>query len=164
VARISLTGQPGYRIYGPADQKARWISELEAAGARQATGEEARLVRIENGKPRYGDDIRETSLPQETQQMHAVSFSKGCYLGQEIVERIRAQGRVNRKLVRIEVETSEPLAPGTKLTAQGAEAGEVTSSVFSPRAGKVVALAYVRSQFAGSGTGLEAGQVAAVVA
>jgi folate-binding protein YgfZ len=109
-------------------------------------------VRIENGKPRYGDDIRETSLPQETQQMHAVSFSKGCYLGQEIVERIRAQGRVNRKLVRDGGrETSEPLAPGAKLTAQGAEAGEVTSSVFSPRAGKVVALAYVRSQFAEPG-------------
>jgi aminomethyltransferase len=164
VARVSLTGQPGYRVYGPADRKAQWISELEAAGARPATGEDARLVRIENGKPRFGDDIRETSLPQETQQMHAVSFSKGCYLGQEIVERIRAQGRVNRKLVRVEVETSSALAPGAKLTAQGAEAGEVTSSVFSPRAGKVVALAYVRSQFADPGTGLEAGQVAAVVA
>ncbi len=164
VARVSLTGQPGYRVYGPADRRERWISGLEAAGTRPATGEDARLVRIENGKPRYGEDIRETSLPQETQQMHAVSFSKGCYLGQEIVERIRAQGRVNRKLVRMEVETSEPLPPGAKLTAQGAEAGEVTSSVFSPRAGKVVALAYVRSQFADPGTGLEAGQVAVVVA
>ena len=163
VARISLTGQPGYRVYGPAERKAGWIFQLEAAGARAATDEDARLVRIENGKPRYGDDIRETSLPQEAQQMHAVSFSKGCYLGQEIVERIRAQGRVNRKLVRIEVQASEPLAPGTKLAAQGAEAGEVTSSVFSPRAGKVAALAYVRSQFAGPGTALEAGQAAAVV-
>ena len=66
------------------------------------------MVRIENGKPRYGEDIRETSLPQETQQMHAVSFTKGCYLGQEIVERIRAQGQVNKKLVRMELEGAEP--------------------------------------------------------
>jgi aminomethyltransferase len=163
VARVSLTGQPGYRLYGPADRKAQWVAQLQAAGVVPATDEDARVVRIENGKPRYGDDIRETSLPQETQQMHAVSFAKGCYLGQEIVERIRAQGRVNRKLVRVEVQASEPLAPGTKLMAQRSEAGEVTSSVFSPRAGKVVALAYVRSQFAEPGTVLEAGQTSAVV-
>lgn len=96
--------------------------------------------------------------------MHAVSFSKGCYLGQEIVERIRAQGRVNWKLARVEVDASEPLAAGTKLTAQGVEAGEVTSSVLSPDAGKVVGLAYIRSKFADPGTALEAGPAAAVVA
>jgi aminomethyltransferase len=163
VARVSLTGQPGYRLYGPADQRPEWISQLASAGAPPATDEDARLVRIENGKPRYGDDIRDTSLPQETGQLHAVSFSKGCYLGQEIVERIRSQGRVNWKLVRVEIAASEPLAPGARLTAQGAEAGEITSSVFSPRAGKVVALAYVRSQFAEPGTALDAGQAAALV-
>jgi aminomethyltransferase len=101
------------------------------------------VVRIENGKPRYGEDIRETSLPQETQQMHAVSFTKGCYLGQEIVERIRAQGHVNKKLVRLEIDGSEPAAPGAKLMVDGQEA-EITSSVYSPHFGKVIALAYVR--------------------
>jgi aminomethyltransferase len=164
VARVTLTGQPGYRLYGPIERRAGWISQLNAAGVPPATGEDARQVRIENGKPRFGDDIRETSLPQETQQMHAVSFSKGCYLGQEIVERIRAQGRVNWKLARVEVDASEPLAAGTKLTAQGVEAGEVTSSVLSPDAGKVVGLAYIRSKFADPGTALEAGPAAAVVA
>jgi folate-binding protein YgfZ len=74
---------------------------------------------IENGKRRYGEDIRETSLPQETQQMHAVSFNKGCYLGQEIVERIRAQGRVNRKLMRVVLEGAEAPAAGTKTTEAG---------------------------------------------
>jgi len=163
VVRVSLTGQPGYRLYGPAGRRPEWISQLEAAGARAATGDDARLVRIENGKPRYGDDIRDTSLPQETGQLHAVSFTKGCYLGQEIVERIRSQGRVNRKLVRVEIEASTPVAPGLKLTAQGAEAGEITSWVFSPRAAKVVALASVRSQFAEPGTVLDAGPAAVVV-
>jgi tRNA-modifying protein YgfZ len=163
VALVSLTGQPGFRLYCPLDRRASLISQLEAAGARAATDLDARLVRIENGKPRYGEDILETSLPQETGQMQAVSFSKGCYLGQEIVERIRAQGRVNWKLVRVEIEGPDPPEPGAKLTAQGVEAGEVTSSVFSPRAGKVVAIARVRASHSEPGTGLAAGERAALV-
>jgi folate-binding protein YgfZ len=158
-APFSLTGQPGYRIYCDAARKLEVIAQLEAAGARPATEEDARVVRIENGKPRYGEDIRETSLIQETQQLHAVSFVKGCYIGQEIVERVRAQGHVNKKLVRLELEAAEPVAPGTKVTAGGAEAGEVTSSVYSPAAGKGIALAIVRTQFAEPGTVLDGARV-----
>jgi aminomethyltransferase len=66
--------------------------------------------------------------------MHAVSFTKGCYLGQEIVERIRARGHVNRKLERLEL--SDGQAP---------EGAEITSSVVSPETGKTIALAYVRA-------------------
>jgi folate-binding protein YgfZ len=159
IAPFSLTGQPGYRIYCEPDRKPEIIAQLEAAGAVPATEEDARVVRIENGKPRYGEDIRDTSLIQETQQLHAVSFTKGCYIGQEIVERVRAQGHVNKKLVRVELEAAEPVAPGTKLTAAGAEAGEVTSSVYSPAAGKVIALAIVRTQFAEPGTALDSAKV-----
>ncbi len=147
---ISVTGQPGFRIYCAKEEMGGRIAELETAGARPATLEDARTVRIENGKPRYGEDIRETSLPQETEQMQAVSFTKGCYLGQEIVERIRAHGHVNKKLVRLEFEGSDPLKSGTKLRNDGGEAGEVTSSVYSPEVGKVVALAIVRAQYIGS--------------
>ena len=102
------------------------------------------MVRIENGKPLYGEDIRDTTLPQETQQMQAVSFTKGCYLGQEIVERIRAQGRVNKKLERLELDGVEPPAAGTKLTVEGRDA-EITSAVYSPHFAKVIAMAYVRT-------------------
>jgi folate-binding protein YgfZ len=143
VAAVTVTGQAGVRIFCPAEQTADLVQRLETAGAVAASVEDARLVRIENGKPRYGEDIRETSLPQETQQMHAVSFNKGCYLGQEIVERIRAQGRVNKKLMRVVLEGGEVPAAGTKTTVDGAEA-EVTSAVVSPASGEVVALAYVR--------------------
>jgi aminomethyltransferase len=163
VARVSLTGQPGFRLYGPPERRAEWVSQLEAAGAHPATDEDARRVRIENGKPRCGEDILDTALPQETGQLHGVSFNKGCYLGQEIVERIRTQGRVNWRLVRVEIEASTPVARGLKLTAKGEEAGEVTSWVFSPRTAKVVALARVRSQFAEPGMALNAGQAAAKV-
>jgi folate-binding protein YgfZ len=144
VAPFTVTGQPGYRIYFPAEAKASLVRQVEALGAIPATGDDARTVRIENGKPLYGEDIRDTTLPQETQQMQAVSFSKGCYLGQEIVERIRAQGRVNKKLERLELEGAEPPAPGTKLTVEGRDA-EITSAIYSPHFGKVIALAYVRA-------------------
>jgi len=145
VAAVTVTGQPGVRIFAPAEKAASLVRQLEAAGAVAATPEEARLARIENGKPRYGEEIRDTSLPQETQQMHAVSFNKGCYLGQEIVERIRAQGRVNKKLTRVTLEGSEPPASGTKTTVDGAEA-EIMSAIMSPESGGVVALAYVRQK------------------
>ena len=159
VVNLSVTGQPGFRIFCPVDR----TPDLACAGAKPAAESDIRMVRIENGLPRYGEDIRETSLPQETQQMQAVSFTKGCYIGQEIVERIRAQGHVNKKLVRLQVRSSTPPDPGTKLTADGKEAGEITSSVYSPESGQVVALAYVRTPNAEPGTILRAGEYEAQV-
>jgi folate-binding protein YgfZ len=144
VGPFTVTGQPGYRIYCPAESKPALIAQLESLGAHAATADDARVVRIENGKPLYGEDIRDTTLPQETQQMQAISFTKGCYLGQEIVERIRAQGRVNKKLERLELEGTDPPAPGTKLQVEGRDA-EVTSAIYSPHFGKIIALAYVRT-------------------
>ena len=156
VERVSQTGGQGFRIFMPTAARAGWIARLESAGAIPATPDEAHTVRLEHGKPRYGEDIFDTTLPQETRQMHAVHFAKGCYLGQEIVERIRSRGHVNRLLVKLEVEGEDPLAIGTKVSADTAEAGEITSSAFSPALGKVVALAYVRAQYAADGTALEA--------
>jgi folate-binding protein YgfZ len=163
VARVSDTGETGFRIFMPAETKSAWIARLESAGANYANPEESRTVRLEHGKPRYGEDIFDTTLPQETRQMHAVHFAKGCYIGQEIVERIRSRGRVNRLLVKLEVEGEAPLPGGTKVTAGTAEAGEITSSAFSPALGASVALAYVRAQYAADATLLQAGGRAAVV-
>ena len=154
VAAVTVTGQPGFRIYCPAAVREELAARLQSAGAHAATDDDARVVRIENGRPRYGEDIRETSLPQETRQMHAISFNKGCYLGQEIVERIRAQGHVNKVLSRVELETSDPPAPGAKLHADAADAGEITSSIYSPAARKAIALAYIRTPFAEAGRAL----------
>jgi tRNA-modifying protein YgfZ len=147
---ITLTGQPGYRIYCAADE---FEAVVKSLGLPAASEEDARTIRIENGKPRFGEDIRETNLVQETQQMHAVSFNKGCYLGQEIVERVRAMGHVNKKLVKIEIEGEGPPS-----------ASEITSWVYSPAAGKVVALAYLKTPQAEPGTVLEIdGRAARVV-
>ena len=159
VARSSVTGQPGFRIFGP---KERQIPAF-ADSVTLASEADIRLARIENGVPRFGEDIRATMLPQETGQMHAVSFQKGCYIGQEIVERIRAQGHVNRKLARLKIDAETASAPGTKLAAEGKEAGEITSAAFSPETGGVAALAYVRMAYAAPGVMLDAGGAAARV-
>src|SRR5580698_5341168 len=144
VAAISAAGVNGIRIYGPAARKEETLSQLEGAGAILASVEDAEAARIENFVPKYGCEITEHTLPQETQQMHAVHFQKGCYLGQEIVERIRSRGHVNRLLMgfRIESEATPP-APGTKLMLEGQAAGEVTSSAATP--GAIFGLAYVRT-------------------
>jgi len=150
VAAISSTGPHGVRIYGPTRHKEEAIATIEGAGAIAASEEDAETVRIENFVPRYGCDITEHTLPQETQQMHALHFQKGCYLGQEIVERIRSRGHVNRLLMGFRIESSTtPPPPGTKLMLEGQPAGEVTSSAAAN--GAVFGLAYVRTQWAKSG-------------
>ena len=150
VARLDLSGVQGYVAYIPPKRRETLIRELEQAGAVAASPEDARIVRIEQGKPRYGEDVSERHLPQETQALYAVHFSKGCYLGQEIVERLRSRGRIKRMLVRLEIETQVPPPPGT--TCGG---GQITSAVFSPASGKVVALAYVEASLAAPHTVLE---------
>jgi aminomethyltransferase len=140
VARVDSTGSSGFFIFAPAAEKPALISRLEAAGAEPADAEAARVVRLEHGKPRYGEDISERFLAQEANQPQALHFSKGCYLGQEIVERVRSRGQIHRVLMPLILERKEPPAPGTKLE----DATEITSAAYSPAMDKVVALAYVR--------------------
>jgi folate-binding Fe-S cluster repair protein YgfZ len=95
--------------------------------------------------------------------MHALHFSKGCYLGQEIVERVRSRGHVNRLLAQMRVEASEPPMPGARILAGGKEAGEITSSAFSPALERTVALGYVRAEFAAIGSELEVAGAATTI-
>ena len=148
-ARLTFTGEPGLRYFIPRDQKAELIAQLEKADT-----EAARVVRMEHAKPRYGEDITEAHLAQETQQMHALSFSKGCYLGQEIVERVRSRGLVHRLLVGLNINTQNIPAPGTPVAASGNEIGKLTSVALSPALGTCVAMAYVRREQADPGTKL----------
>jgi folate-binding protein YgfZ len=150
VAAISSTGSYGIRINGSVRHKDEAAAMIEGAGAIAASDEDAETVRIENFVPRYGCEITEHTLPQETQQMHALHFQKGCYLGQEIVERIRSRGHVNRLLMGFRIESENTPPPvGAKLMLEGQPAGEVTSSAAADSA--VFGLAYVRTQWAKSG-------------
>jgi aminomethyltransferase len=150
---ISFTGARGFRIYGAAPD-----------GLPVATMEDAEAARIMHFKPRYGRDITDRSLPQETQQMKtAVHFQKGCYLGQEIVERVRSRGHVNRVLMGFTGEADTAPAADAKVVYGGKEDGDVTSTAVVD--GKLYGLAIVRSQIAKPGTlvGIE-GRPATLVA
>ena len=161
VLRTATTGPVGWMVILPVAEKQALIDLL--AGVPQADAEAARAVRIENGKPRYGEEITERFLLQETGVMRAVNFSKGCYLGQEIVERVRSRGQVHRHLMPVRIDGALAAGVGTKLTANGKELAEVVSAVFSPGLNKVVAMAYVRTDAAKPGFELHAGESRAVV-
>jgi len=160
VARVSSTGSSGYFMFLPPAKK---LALIDALNIPQATPDEARTVRIEHGKPRYGEEITERYLVQETAQLNAVSFSKGCYLGQEIVERVRSRARIHRVLRRLAIDILEPPLAGTKLKSGNADSAEIASAVYSPALGKVAALAYVRTQFAEPGTEMLLGNARVVV-
>lgn len=155
LVRTALSGQ-GIWIFAPAERLPElWESLVEAAralGGRAAGFAALEVARIEAGVPLYGVDIEDSNIPQETSQLRAISFTKGCYIGQEIVERVRSRGHVNRMLVGLVAQGIAPLPAGAKVYAGGNEIGRVTSAVFSPALGKHIALAYVRRKFSEPGT------------
>jgi folate-binding protein YgfZ len=110
-----------------------------------ATLEDARVVRIENGVPRYGEEITEAHLVQETGLMARVHSNKGCYIGQEIVERVRSRGQLHRSLRALRVTGTAVPAAGEKVLSGEKEAGEIASAVFSNRFQEIRALAWLRS-------------------
>jgi tRNA-modifying protein YgfZ len=144
VVKTSFTGQPGYWILvSPLD--APIVREaILGAGAAELTFEQADALRITHGKPRYGVDFSDAHLVQETQLMHAVHFQKGCYLGQEIVERVRSRGQVHRRLMALRVAGDAPIAPHTKVMAGDKEAGEITSA--TPVGDETAAIGILRAE------------------
>jgi len=163
VAHVSFTGAPGVRCFAPASEKPRLIDLFQSAGAVEAGLDAARVVRLEHFKPRYGEDIFHTTLSQETQQHHALNFNKGCYIGQEIVERVRSRGLVHRLLTGVEIESNQVPEPETRLFHGEENVGKMTSAAFSPALGKVVGMAYVRRALAEPGTALTVNGHPAVV-
>ena len=163
VCRLSATGQEGFWIITPWLSALKSPARVEQGGAAAADAEAFNTVRIENGRPRYGEDITERFLSQETNQDRALHFSKGCYLGQEIVERVRSRAQIHRRLRPVTIDTADVPAPGTKLARGGSPVAEITSAAFSPALGKVAALAYVRTDAERPGTELNLGDVTATV-
>jgi len=138
---------------------------LRTAGGTPVSADAVELLRIASGIPRYGQDIRERDLPQETEQDRALNFNKGCYIGQEIVERIRSRGNVHRKFTGFEIHGALP-APGAKIQVDGKDAGEITSVASLPLGGSLrpVALGYIRREWAIPGKSVRAGESDATVA
>ena len=115
-------------------------------------------LRLEAGVPWFGADFDEHQIPHEAalENTH-ISYTKGCYTGQEIVERVRSRGHVNRRRTGLLFSSAEPPAPGALLTAGEAEAGHVTSAAFSPLAGKPIGMGYLRREHTQPGSALQCG-------
>lgn len=112
-------------------------------------------LRIEAATPRWGADMDESTIPNEAGlERRVISYDKGCYVGQETIARIKTYGHVNRRLVQLACVEDSALARGDKILADGREVGQVTSTAFSPRLGKPLALGYVRREFAMAGVKL----------
>jgi folate-binding protein YgfZ len=139
---------------------------LIVAAAKSAGAAAVELLRIAAGIPRYGQDIRERDLPPETGQDRALHFSKGCYVGQEIVERIRSRGAVHRQFVGFEIKASSLPVVGTKIQVEGKDVGEITSvaSLPSTNGERSVALGYIRREVGTPGKQVYAGDTELTVA
>ena len=154
-----------YEIWpAPQDAYKTWQALL-AAGATPVGSEVLEMQRIASGVPLYGVDIRERDLPQETEQMRALNFNKGCYVGQEIVERIRSRGNVHRKFTGLLVEGAAAIVAGAKIISNEKEVGEVTSvaTLPTPSGERTVALGYIRREVGVPGRAVTIGTAKATV-
>ncbi len=158
VAAFGWSGEAALQLLLPRAAEAAAREALLVAGRAEGlvlAGPEAlEILRIEAGRPRLGAELEEDVLPAEARLEGAISTRKGCYTGQEVVERMRSRGQVGHLLVGLRPEGALPAA-GAKLFAAGAAVGELTSACHSPRAG-AIALGFVRRACASPGTELEA--------
>ena len=160
---LSIEGFPATLVHGP-EEKPGWFeiwlplaaapqlwSSLVKAGGQPVGAEALEMWRVLHGIPTYGQDIRDRDLPQETEQMQALNFTKGCYIGQEIVERIRSRGQVHRKFVGFIFDGNVP-ATG-KYESDGRALAEITSIARIPVSGgeKRIGLGYVRREAVAAG-------------
>ena len=162
VIHHSLYGFPGAELLvARKDLAGAWRAAEAAVRAHRGApiGYRAlNALRLEAGIPWFGVDFGEHQIPHEAglESTH-ISFTKGCYTGQEIVERVRSRGHVNRRLTGLRFDATEPPQPGAKLAANGAEAGHVTSADFSLLIGKPIGMGYVRREYNQLGTILQCG-------
>ncbi|HEX6648644.1 MAG TPA: glycine cleavage T C-terminal barrel domain-containing protein, partial [Pyrinomonadaceae bacterium] len=133
-------------------RKAELQQALEDAGA-QAIGEDTfEILRVEAGIARFGIDMDETNVIPETNLDDAISYTKGCYVGQEIIVRIKHRGHPAKKLTGLRFETDQQIEPGAVIrSTENQEIGRVTSAVISPRLGSI-GLGYVRYEHLVAGT------------
>ncbi|MCC6262232.1 MAG: hypothetical protein IT169_01545 [Bryobacterales bacterium] len=158
VARNAATGLPGFRVWTPISSLADWVERLGAAGIPPAAPEEARCVRIENGKPRFGEEITIRFLGPEINLPGVIATGKGCYLGQEVVERVRSRNLLTRALAPVTMPEHTRIAAGAKLLAGDKRVGEVLSVACSPRNGVLRGIAIIALPSASPGTTLQCGQ------
>jgi len=154
IAIRDRTGQSGYDMIIPNHEaEAVWQGFL-LKGVTPVGQDALEILRLEAGYPRYGIDVDETTIILEAGYKDAISFTKGCYLGQEVVARATHIGRVNKNLIQFQTDSDHVPGPKSKLQVGDKEAGYVTSAAFSPGLKAVVGLGYAQRDFAKEGTKL----------
>lgn len=153
--RASHTGADGVDLVVKADKAVSLWDALQSAGARPVGYEALEILRIEAGLAHYGADMDETNIITEAALDDAVSYTKGCYVGQEIIARIKYRGHVAKKLTGVAFEQAVKVAVGaTAHSEDGKEVGRVTSVTYSPHLGRTIALAYLKYDYLAPGTSL----------
>ena len=164
--RDDACGVPGFDVYVPAQAGPSLRDALISAGGIEASAETMEVLRIESGRPRFGIDMTTDTIPLEAGiEDRAISFTKGCYVGQEVIIRVmhRGHGRVARRLVRLVLQEGAAPSPGDKVFAGNQQIGEITSAVESPKAGAPLAMAYVHRDHSAAGTELTVNSSKAIV-
>jgi folate-binding protein YgfZ len=166
VVRVSDTGEPGYDVYVERARAGALKTALGAVDVVEADEPAAEAIRIESGVPLFRRDMGEDTIPLEAGiESRAISFTKGCYVGQEVVIRVlhRGHGRVARKLVGLVIDGPQVPASGAVIRSGDREVGRVTSSTQSPALKRPIALGYVHRDFVEPGTKLTVGDESAEV-
>jgi folate-binding protein YgfZ len=167
IVRSDDIGVAGYSVLVDAAAAGAVRAALEAAGAVAASAEDVEAVRVESGRPWFGIDMDTDTIPLEAGlEDRAISRSKGCYVGQEVIVRVqdRGHGRVARRLVGLTFDVASAVPPaGTSIHAGDREIGRVTSAVRSPSLARPIALAYVQRDFVEPGTQVSVSEAHAIV-
>ena len=153
--RATHTAEDGFDVFVNRDDSARIRTALTLAGARSVSEDTFETLRIEAGVPRYGIDMDETNVVTETNLDDAVSFTKGCYVGQEIIVRIKHRGHVAKKLTGIVLPDANAVPRNARISsADGKEIGRITSSTFSPKLNRAIGIGYLKYDYLAPGTAL----------
>jgi folate-binding protein YgfZ len=153
IIRATHTAEDGFDILIDSAQGAQLRQALIDADAQVVSPDVFEVLRIEAGIARFGHDVDETNVVTETNLDDAVSYTKGCYVGQEIIVRIKHRGHVAKKLTGLRFQTEKRIEPGTIIkSSDGKEIGKLTSTAFSPKLEATIGLGYVRYEFLNPGT------------
>jgi folate-binding protein YgfZ len=166
VLRTTDTGEPGFDVLVETQHAGPLRERLHASGVVDAGAAVAEALRIEGGVPRFHVDMDEETIPLEAGiEARAISMTKGCYVGQEVIIRVlhRGRGRVARRLVGLTLEGTAAPSSGSQVQVDGKDIGSITSSAVSPALGKPIALAYVHRDHVAPGTAVSVDATRAVI-
>jgi len=168
VAKTARALEPSFDVFVPSERSRDVRAKLESAGAEPIAEDMVEALRIDAAHPRFGVDMTTDTIPLEAGLLErAISQTKGCYVGQEVIVRVlhRGGGRVARLLVKIERDVlAGSMTGGSVISIDGRETGQITSAAISPASGRAIALGYVKRDDAAVGRVVDVGGVSATIA